>query len=163
MADVLVVYFSRSGSTERLATALAAQLGADLDRVRPAASYAGLRGYFRGVWHSLNRRTPTVECDRDPAAYRLVVIGSPVWAGLLSTPLRGYLARFGGRIGAAAAFWVSGSGAHYRAVADEIETRTGRKLLASVGFAQREVGRAAGDAKLRTFAGALHAPRRKAA
>lgn len=163
MADILVVYFSRTGSTERLAATLAAQLGADLDQIKPEAAYGGLRGYLRGIWHSLRRRAPAVTCDRDPANYALVIVGSPIWAGRLSAPVRAYLTRFGGRIGAVAAFWVSGGGASYRTVADEIEALTGRAPMASAAFAQREVGHAAAEAKLGKLVGAVGAPRRKAA
>jgi menaquinone-dependent protoporphyrinogen IX oxidase len=86
MADVLVVYFSRSGVTERLALQLAAKLGAEVESVKPLAPYAGAGGYFKGVWHSLFRRVPPVDCRRDPADYAVVVIGSPVWAGRLPPP-----------------------------------------------------------------------------
>jgi len=155
MADVLVAYFSRSGVTERLAVQLAAKLGADVEPVKPLAPYAGAGGYLKGVWHSLFRRTPLVDCRRDPADYAVVIIGSPVWAGRLSAPMRSYLARFRGRIGSVAAFWVSGSGLAYKAVSGEIERLTGRAPLATASLAERDAGTGVADAKLEALAQVL--------
>ena len=89
MPDTLLIYFSRSGTTERLASQLAAKLGADLELVKPHVSYKGMGGYLRGIWHSLLRRRPAVERGRDPGNYANVIIGSPIWAGRLSAPMRG--------------------------------------------------------------------------
>jgi hypothetical protein len=158
MARVLVVYFSRTGVTERLATRLAASLGAGLEPVRPAVSYAGLRGYLKAIWHSLVRRAPFVVCERNPADYSVVIIGSPVWAGRLSAPMRGYLTRFAGWIGpVVAAFWVSGSGQGYGGVRSEIEQLTGQGLLATASFSEREVRNGMADAKLEELAKAIRA------
>lgn len=159
MADMLVAYFSRSGVAERLAVQLAAKLGADLESVKPLAAYRGAGGYLKGVWHSLFRRAPSVDCRRDPADYAVVIIGSPIWGGRLSAPMRSYLKRFRGRIGAVAAFWVSGSGHAYKTVSAEIEQLTGRALLATASFSEREVGTGAADTKLETMAQALRIPR----
>lgn len=163
MGDVLVVYCSRSGTTERLAERLATRLGADLERAVPRVPYDGARGYLRACRHSLLRRAPPVDCRRDPADYAAMVIGSPVWVGRLSTPVRSHLMRFRGRIGAVAAFWVSGSGARYSGVPAEIENLTGRALLATAHFGAREVDSAAADAKLNEIARALGTPQSNAA
>ncbi len=140
MTKVLVAYFSRSGTTEELAHQLAARLSAEIDVIRlPSPAYAGVVGYWRGIWHALSHHLPDVACQRDPSDYALLVFGSPVWAGRLSAPVRAYLTRFAGHIGPIAAFWVSGSGLAYPALAREIEELTGRVPLATSSFSRREV------------------------
>lgn len=163
MADVLILYFTRSGTTEKLATRLAEKLGADLELIRPDISYSGLGGYLKGIWHSLTRRVPTVDRQYDPAKYATVIMGSPVWAGRLSAPARGYLARFGAQLGSLAAFWVSGSGAAYPALSAEIKRLTGHALVATASFGTREVGTAAADQKLDKLVHQLKMYPRKAA
>jgi flavorubredoxin len=155
MAGVLVAYFSRTGMTEKLATQLAAKLGASLDLVKPQVSYAGGGGYMKAVWQSLFRQAPEVACKRDPADYSILIIGSPVWTGRLSPPMRSYLTRFRGRIGHVAAFWVSGSGMGYSGVRSEIEQLTGQALLATASFGEREVRNDKADAKLEALAQAV--------
>jgi len=163
MAKVLVAYFSRSGTAEQLALQLAARLGADVDVVTPSPGYAGVGGYLRGIWHSLRRRAPAISCGRNPAGYALVVIASPVWAGRLSAPMRTYLMRFAGRIGALAAMWVSGSGLPYKAVGEEIRQIAGRAPLATASFAERDVRAGKADAELDRLAQTLRLGLRHAA
>ncbi|MGP8231866.1 MAG: flavodoxin family protein [Methylovirgula sp.] len=140
MTKILVAYFSRLGTTEELAHQLAARLGAEIDTIRlPSSPYAGIVGYWRGIWHALRHRLPDIAWQRDPAGYALLVVGSPVWAGSLSAPVRAYLTRFDGHIGPIAAFWVSGSGRAYPALAREIEDITGHVPLATTSFGRREV------------------------
>ncbi len=97
MRDVLVVYYSRSGTTDVVARALATALGADLDRITPAVSYAGAAGFVRGLWHALRRIGPPIRKRFDPAPFKTVVLCSPVWAGRLPGPVRTYLQEAGRR------------------------------------------------------------------
>lgn len=136
MADVLVTWYSRSGSTEAVARALAQRLGADARPILTSASYAGTGGFVRGVWDSLRRRAPDVSIDADPAAYRLVVVGGPIWAGKPAAPLRSFLRRYGPRARAVAAFCLSGSGGAYPAAFAEIEDLVGSRLVATLSLAQ---------------------------
>ena len=155
VADVLVVYFSRSGITALLARRLAEKLGADLDTVRPVKPYAGWVGFIGGVWQSLSRRAPAVECEYTPSSYALVIIGSPVWAGRLSAPMRSYLTRFGKEVDTCAAFWVSGGGADYIGLSDEIQQLTGRAPIATASFTEFEVVMGATAMKLGTMVRAI--------
>lgn len=140
MKKVLVAYYSRLGATEELARQLAARLDAEIDTIRlPSPAYVGLPGYWRGIWHALRHHLPDITCERDPADYAFLVVGSPVWAGGLSAPVRAYLTRFAGHIGPIAAFWVSGSGRAYPGLALEIEELTDRVPLATSSFSRHEV------------------------
>ncbi|HWQ87045.1 hypothetical protein [Brevundimonas sp.] len=163
MADILVTWFSRSGSTEQAARALAGRLGADAEPILTAGSYAGAAGFVRGVWQSLLRRPPAARTGADPTAYRLVIVGTPVWAGQPSAPVRSYLRQYGPRIRSLAAFCVSGSGAPYDEVFDEIEDLTGSELAATLSLAQRQVLAGEADAALDAFAGRLRGDLAKAA
>ncbi|WP_374517045.1 flavodoxin family protein [Brevundimonas sp.] len=138
MADILVTWYSRSGSTEAVARALAERLGADARPILTSASYAGTGGFLRGVWDSLRRRGPDVAVEADPGAYRLVVVGGPIWAGKPAAPLRSFLRRDGPRAKAVAAFCVSGSGGAYPAAFAEIEDLVGSRLVATLSLAQNE-------------------------
>ncbi|MBA4805494.1 MAG: hypothetical protein H2038_12670 [Brevundimonas sp.] len=138
MADVLVTWYSRSGSTERVARALAGRLGADARPIVSSASYAGAGGFARGIWESLRRRAPDIRIDVDPGAYRLVVVGGPIWAGKPATPLRAFLRRYGPRTRSVAAFCVSGAGGAWPAAFAEIEDLVGGPLAARLSLSQAE-------------------------
>lgn len=139
MAEVLVVYYSRSGTTAAAARRLAEALGADLEAVAPLASYAGPSGFLRCLFHATGRERPQIAPGRDPSAYRLVVVGSPVWAGGVSAPIRSYLFAQRERLPALAAFCTSGSGAPGSVFAQIGEVLGGRTPLATLCLSQERV------------------------
>lgn len=90
----LVLHHSRTGTTERVATAVALRLGADSGRIVCDAYRGGLGG-FRMAWDILTRRTPSIRLTTEPAGYDRVVVGGPVWANRPATPLRSFLTAYG--------------------------------------------------------------------
>lgn len=159
MADILVIYFSRTGSTETVARALAAKLGADLDVIHTVEDYAGGRGYLKAVLQSVRRFAPSFGSGKHPGAYRLVVIGSPVWVGGIAGPMRSYLAKHAGAIDRLAAFCVSGSGGKYERFFREVEQITGKAPAPQLALGQQSVLSGAYKAPLDRFAEALQAGR----
>lgn len=88
---ILVVYFSRSGSTARVASYLADELDADLDAIEEPRSRAGIGGYVRSAFEAVAKGLPTIQTRRDPRDYDLVVLGTPVWGGTMASPVRSYI------------------------------------------------------------------------
>lgn len=92
MAKTLVVFYSRSGMTRRLAGLLARALDADLDEIRETRGRDGLRGYLRSAFEALAGRRPAIlPPQHHPHNYQRVVVGTPVWAGHVAAPVRSYL------------------------------------------------------------------------
>lgn len=92
---VLVVFYSRTGNTQKVAEALAARCGAELDCIRDAHSRRGLlRGWWRSI-REVRRRSETeiTSTSMQVDDYDLVVLGTPVWASSISSPLRTWINR----------------------------------------------------------------------
>src|SRR3954468_20204837 len=105
---ILIVYYSLSGNTERVAKELAAHLGADLQRICERADRSGLRGYLRAAFDSLRERSAVLfDVARDAADYDLTIVGTPIWAGKITPPARTYLASIRGRARSVAFFITS--------------------------------------------------------
>jgi hypothetical protein len=145
MRDVLIVFYSRSGTTGVVAQALATALGADLDRITTAASYVGTAGYMRGIWHTLRRSCPPIRKHSDPTQYKTVILCSPVWAGRLAGPIRTYL-REAGALPHLLGVAVSGSGGPQTSFFREMEQISGRAGIPALSLSQRQI-----------FTGAYHA------
>jgi flavodoxin len=88
----LVVFYSRSGTTRRIAQALSGVLKCDLEEITEPRPRTGFLGYMRSLLEA-SRKLPSVIAPkkRDVSSYDLVVIGTPVWAWSLSSPVRAYL------------------------------------------------------------------------
>lgn len=90
----LVVYYSWSGRTKKVAEAIAAALSADLEPIREKKRRAGLFAYIRSAIEAKQRKLAPIQASaHDPADYDLVILGTPVWAGEISSPLRAYVER----------------------------------------------------------------------
>lgn len=83
----LVLYYSNTGNTRKVAKALAEQLGADLAEVTCRA-YRAWYGPLAMAWDIFTRHRPRVSVAvRKDAHYDLVVLGSPVWAAHAAPPV----------------------------------------------------------------------------
>jgi flavodoxin len=97
----LVVYYSSSGNTRKVANVIAADLGADLEEIHPQDPIeVDIKG--KGSHNFLNmgrvvmggmlkRKADLREIEHDPSDYDLVLVGTPVYANTLPTPVRAYL------------------------------------------------------------------------
>jgi flavodoxin len=92
---ILIAYYSRTGKTRYAAQEMAKILNADIEEIKDRSRREGLFGYIRsGVEGFMRSKVRIDPPERDPASYGLLVIGTPMWAGKLSSPVRSYLSRF---------------------------------------------------------------------
>ena len=83
----LVIYYSNSGNTLKVAKMLAYRLGADLAEVTCAA-YLRWYGPLAMAWDIFTRHIPKVDVLLPAGTnYDLVVAGGPVWAGRAAPPV----------------------------------------------------------------------------
>jgi flavodoxin len=88
----LVVYYSRTDTTRKVAEALAQKLEADLEAINDTQKRSGILGFLKSGYQSSREKLTTLEPPvKNPADYDLVVIGTPIWGGKMSVPVRTYL------------------------------------------------------------------------
>lgn len=77
----LVVFYSRTGKTRKVAMELATSLGADVEELIDQKNRMGIIGYIKSgrdaIW---KKRARLQQTEKDPSAYDLVVLSTPVWA-----------------------------------------------------------------------------------
>lgn len=98
MRDVLCVYYSRTGKTKKVMKTIAAQLDAELVELDDGVARSGFRGWLRSGLDAMKRDCPAVrpiETERKLENYRLVIVGTPVWAGRCSSGARSFLKQYG--------------------------------------------------------------------
>ena len=96
MSDVLCIYYSRTGNTQRVMEDIAASLDAESVRIRDGVERSGWRGYLRCGLDAMRKDTAPLlhfETDRPLEDYRLVIIGTPAWAGRCASPVKSFLAQ----------------------------------------------------------------------
>ena len=89
---ILIVYYLRSGTTRRVAEALAAELKCDAEEIGDVKSRTGFLGIIGSVIEAVAQRpAPIAPAKLNPSSYDLVVVGTPVWAWSVASPVRTYL------------------------------------------------------------------------
>lgn len=137
----LVVYFSRTGITRRVALSLAAALEADIEEIAEDADRSGLSGYMRSLIDVITLRPVRVApVKHDISSYELVVIGTPVWAASVSSPVRTWLLANRSHLRRVAFFCTLGGRGHDAALA-QMGSLAQRRPLATCAIAAREIRR----------------------
>ena len=137
--STLVVYFSRTGTTQRVAETIAKALGADIEAIHEPADRRGIRGYARSALDaSMSRWVPIAPLGHDPTSYDLIVVGSPVWVASLSAPVRAFLARYAQRL-SKLAFFLTRGGSGDRRVLRQMSQVAGAEPAAALTLTQRDV------------------------
>lgn len=106
----LVVYYSRTETTEKVAKMIKDELNCDIESIKPIKNYDGKLGYARGGFESSTKKLPRIENpEKYPSEYDLVIIGTPVWASTMASPVLTYLRQNNGKFNNVAFFDTAGS------------------------------------------------------
>ena len=112
MRDVLCIYYSRTGNTKRVMETIAKEMDAELLALTDGVERSGLRGWLRSGMDAMRKDCPDVlpfETERKLENYRLVIVGTPVWAGRCSSVVRSFLRQYGKKLRQAAYLITRGS------------------------------------------------------
>ncbi len=139
----LVVYYSRTGNTKKIADELAAALGADVEELRDRIDRSGKMGYMLAGRDAMRKRRADLEpVSRNPADYDLVVIGGPVWALTMCTPATTYASDHRDALRRVAFFATAGDARFTAKTFPAMEESAGKPPLATFVLSEDDV---AGD------------------
>jgi flavodoxin len=149
---ILIVYYSRTGLTRKIADRLQAKLKCEVEEIISSKKRSGVVGYLLSGKEAAQKKAAEIQPTlKNPADYDLVIIGTPIWSWNLSSPVRAYLLQNADRLKRVAVFCtMSGSGD--KSAFTETEKICGYNLLASVSFLSKEVAAGKFEAKLEKFA-----------
>lgn len=143
MSDILCIYYSRTGNTKSTMTEIAEALGAELVEIRDNVERGGAFGWLRCGLDAMSRTIPPVSSfttEKSLSEYRLVILGTPVWAGRCSSVMRSFLKKHGRKLSAAAYVILRGSEDKNEAVYDQMDGLTPCGHCAAVTLRHGSVG-----------------------
>jgi menaquinone-dependent protoporphyrinogen IX oxidase len=147
----LVVYYSRTGTTARLAHKISELLSADSERIVSKTSYDGSLGYWRGAFHTLNDTKVAIEDAKlSPAKYDLIIVGGPVWGARIANPVRTYLRQHASEI-KSTAFFVTQGGPRPGSSFKQMATMSGKQPIATLSVSSGKLSRPSGNDAVRAF------------
>lgn len=155
MGKILIVYYTRTGNTERVARALAEKLDADIEKIRERADRHGFWAYWRTGFESLFGSPAEIEpLEHDPADYDIVVLGTPVWTQRPSTPARAFIAANSDKLKKIACFCTLGGMGAAKTLAMMAEA-AGKPAFATFSATEPELKSGAWKEGLERFAEAV--------
>jgi flavodoxin len=154
MMKALVVYYSRTGNTEKVANEIAQALGADTETIIDKKSRKGPIGWLSAGKDSTRKIPADIEePKKEPSAYELVVIGTPVWAWTVSAPVLAYLNKFTGKL-PEVAFFLTYDG-NMEKTFEDMTAAAGKTPKATLAVHHKELKRGAHAGQVKEFVAKL--------
>ena len=149
---ILIVYYSRTGLTKKIADRLQEKLKCEVEEIISVKKRPGVIGYLLSGKEASQKKAADIRPTlKNPANYDLVIIGTPIWSWNLSSPVRAYLMQNADHLKRVAVFCtMAGSGD--KIAFTETEKICGHKLLTSVSFLSKEIVAGKFEQKLEKFA-----------
>ncbi len=86
-----VVYFTRTGTSRRVAEKLANKLSCDIVEITDNMNWNGFFGFIKGGYYSSLNKPVDIKLSKDLEAEDEVILVTPLWAGGLAPAARGFL------------------------------------------------------------------------
>jgi len=155
MSNILVVVYSHTGTSRRVAEFLCSQQGWQMGEIVDARPRSGVFGTLRCLAESLFRLRPDIHYNGPlPRDFDAVVLVSPIWALQLAGPMRSFVARRRDHLPRVAVVSVMGGQGAPNAEA-EVAKLTGRSPLLSTALTMREVDDGSFAPRLQAFGAAV--------
>ncbi len=135
----LILYYSRSGKTRNIAEIIGKKLAAEVEEIIDHKSRKGLLGFIAsGNEAYLQRVIPIEKIEKDLSQYNVVVVGTPIWAGNMSTPILSFFREYKEKI-PRIAFFTTSIGSDPQKIFLTVEHITAQKLVAVLNFTNRDI------------------------
>jgi flavodoxin len=138
MGKVLIVYYSRTGNTERAVLELAKQLSADVEEIIDCENRKGAIGYIIGYQHASKEKLTVIEQPRfDPSKYDVVILATPTWVVNMAPAIRTYIQYYKDQF-KKVAFLVTQNGTCRGKIYEEMRDSVGKLPSAVVDIGAKE-------------------------
>lgn len=136
---ILVVYYSRTGTTKKVGEEIAKILKADIEEIFDTVDRSGPIGWLYAGRDGMKRLLTKLKRPKlNPADYDLVIIGTPIWSFNMSAPVRTYLTAFKKKFRKVAFFCTMGGRGDENAF-KEMEEVVGKAPIAQMSLTTKEV------------------------
>jgi flavodoxin len=135
---IIVVYYTRTGTTKKVAEAIADYLKCEIEEIIDTKNRKGIFGWLRSGADATKERLAVIkDIKHNPASYDMVIMGTPVWGSNLTPAIRTYITQNKEKLKNVAFFCTAG-GTGEKAL-ENLEIFIGRKPVFSFGVRAREV------------------------
>lgn len=135
---ILVTYFSRTGNTKKVGKKIAKKLNADKDEIKDNKKRSGPIGFIKSGKEAMSKTIVAIHHSKDPSKYDLVIIGTPVWAGNMSSPVRSYISKHKDKFNKVAFFCTTGAIGIEKCL-NKMQELAEKKPISTLGLTTKEL------------------------
>lgn len=147
----LIVYYSRTGTTKKVAEALAEKTQGEVVAINDNIDRSGPLGWLKSGKEGGAKKVISIDdINKNISDYDLVILGTPVWAGNMSSPVRSFIENKKDKIKKIAFFTTQGSSKEQK-VFKEVNDLFGNNLVAIELFSTKEVKQGDFEERLNGF------------
>jgi len=148
---ILVVFYSRTGTTKIAAQQIARELNCDLEEIIDFKNRQGVSGYLlAGRDAMLKKLTNIKKIEKELPGYDLIIIGTPIWAFDMSVPIRTFIVSYRNHFKKLAFFCVMGGSGDERVFLN-MEKLAGFKPVAKLALKDFQVRQGEYDKPIKQF------------
>jgi flavodoxin len=137
----LILFYSRTGTTRKVAEKIAKILEADIEEISDNINRSGLRGYLISGKEAVSKKNNKINpITHDVSDYDLVIIGTPVWAWTMSSPVRSLITEQKDKFKKVAFFCTQGGEGNQGALSDMIKL-SNKEPIATLSLLTKKVVR----------------------
>jgi flavodoxin len=126
---ILLVYYSRTNNTRKISEEISTKLNCDIEEIRDLKERSGKLNYLKYGYEAIRSKETQIEdMKNDPSDYDLVIVGTPVWASTMATPVLTYLNKNKNKI-KDLAILITFGGSEYEKTTNNIEKLCGKRQL----------------------------------
>jgi flavodoxin len=152
----LIIFFSRTGRTLKVAESIQKVTGFYLEQIREKDGRGGPIGWLKSGMESTRKMIPQImPLIHDPSQYDITILGTPIWASNMSSPMRAFLTEYKSKIGSFAIF-CTGDGVEPEKVFNSISALLGKGPLATLGLIGPDRDEMVASSKIQEFVAELN-------
>lgn len=151
----LVVYYSRTGTTKKVAEEISKSLMCDVEAISDNKRRSGIAGYLRCGFEGVRKKTPKInEAEKKALEHDIVIIGTPIGGWNMSSLIRSYITRYSKDFKKVAFFCTQGGSGAENAF-KEMEEICGKEPVAVLGLITKDVNEGGYVNDVKEFAGKI--------
>jgi flavodoxin len=106
---ILVVYYSRTGSTKKIGEIISQELNSESEEIIDTKRRKGIIGFLiSGKDATLKKLTNIEKIQKDPENFDVIIIGTPIWNRNMTPAIRSYITEYKNKIENVAFFCTEG-------------------------------------------------------
>lgn len=149
--NALVAYYSRTGTTKKVAEEISKSLMCDVEAISDNKRRSGIAGYLRCGFEGVRKKTPKInEAEKKASEHDIVIVGTPIWGGNMSSLTRSYISRYSKDFKKVAFFCTQGGSGAEKAL-KEMGEMCGKEPVAVLGLIDKEVNEGMYIDKIKRF------------